>query len=196
MTEVGGPTEQLGSITELLQAWRGGDQMAFSQATTLVYAELRRLASSYLRREIPNHTLQPTALIHEAFLRLMGQREKVDWESRKHFLNMTAQLMRQILVDYARRRKSAKRGYGLRLEMDESRMPASLRSADLVALDDALNEFAKIDPRKARVVELRYFGGLQIQEIADLLDIHVNTVRRDLHVALCWLKASLARNAK
>jgi RNA polymerase sigma-70 factor (ECF subfamily) len=122
----------------------------------------------------------------------MGQTETVDWESRKHFLGITSQLMRQVLVDHARSRAASKRDGGARLELDLSRAAAPMPTADLVALDDALKDLASMDERKARAVELRYFGGLEMQEIAEVMEIHVNTVRRDLHFAICWLKARFA----
>lgn len=178
------------SVTELLQAWRGGDETALGEVAPLVYGELRRLAAGYLRREEPGHTLQPTALIHEAFLRLMGQQGTVDWESRTHFVAIAAQLMRQILVDHARKRQSAKRG-GRRPLSLEGMVVADIAVPDLLLLETSLQDLARMDPRKCRMVELRYFGGLELQEIADLTHVHVNTVRRDLRVALSWLKANL-----
>ena len=174
-------------ITELLLDLSRGNKAALDQLTPLVYQELRQLANSYLRRERSDHTLQPTALIHEAYLRLIDQ-SMPEWQSRAHFFGVAAQLMRQILVDHARGHKAAKRGGGgKKVTLDEAVIFSEERAADLVALDDALNELAKFDERKCRVIELRFFGGLSIEETAQALSISVATVGRELRLAEAWL---------
>ncbi len=179
------------SFTQLLHSWRAGDAAALERLTPLVYRELRRLAGHYLANERPGHTLQPTALLHEAYLRLQGQQD-AGMRNRAHFMAIAAQHMRQILVDHARKRNAAKRGAGMAAELDEATMFAPERSADLVALDDGLRDLAKVDERKARAVELRYFGGLGLEEIAEVLGVHANTVKTDLRSAQAWLKAYLS----
>ncbi len=153
----------------------------------LVYQELRKLARSYLRAERPEHTLQPTALVNEAYLRLVDQRS-VRWQNRRHFFGIAAQLMRRILVDHARKRQSEKRGGGDALIPFEEAKGVPVKARDLVALDDALKDFATIDPRSAKIVELRQFGGLSIDETADVLEISPATVKRDWTVAKAWLR--------
>jgi len=172
-------------VTRLLAEWANGNRQAMDQLTPLVYGELRQLAAGYLRQERPDHTLQPTALVHEAFLRLVDQRN-TDWQSRSHFYGVAAHLMRRILADHARRRHAGKRA-GQRVSLEETVSFASERGADLVALDDGLSELEKHDPRKCRAVELRYFGGLSMEEIAQALEVSVVTVRRDLRMAEAWL---------
>jgi RNA polymerase sigma-70 factor, ECF subfamily len=172
-------------VTLLLAEWARGNQDALNDLTPLVYSELRQLAASYLRKERQGHTLQPTALVHEAYLRLVDQ-TKSSWENRSHFYGVAARLMRQILVDHARRKQAGKRG-GLRVPLDEAVSFQHERSRDLVALDTGLNALEKIDPRKCKAVELRYFGGLSIDEIAQSLDVSPVTVRRDLRMAEAWL---------
>src|SRR5215469_7795511 len=154
-------------VTVLLQNWRRGDQSALAQVAETLDRELRRLAASYLRRERVGHTLQPTALVNEAFVRLMGQADRQDWESRSHFIAIAAQHMRQILVDYARRHRAAKRGDGVTMiSLDDSQPSTDPRSVDLLALDEALEKLAAVDARKARAMELKFFGGLEMAEIA------------------------------
>jgi RNA polymerase sigma-70 factor, ECF subfamily len=179
-------------ITQLLHAWRDGDTAARDELMTVVYSELHRLARGYMRRERPGHTLQTTALINEAYLRLIGQ-TRTDWRSRAHFFGMAAQFMRRILVDHARARHSAKRqGAGLEpVSLDEAAVFSPERAPAMVALDDALDRLASLDPRKARVVELRYFGGLTVEETADLLDVAAITVMRDWSLAKAWLQREL-----
>lgn len=184
MTEDSGETTD---VTVLLNAWVDGRQEALDELMPLVYQELRKLARSYLRGERPEHTLQPTALVNEAYLKLVGQRN-VRWQNRRHFFGIAAQLMRRILVDHARKRQSEKRGGGDALvSFDEAKgVPAKAR--ELVALDDALNDFAEIDARSAKIVELRQFGGLSIEETADILEISPATVKRDWNAAKAWLR--------
>jgi RNA polymerase sigma-70 factor (ECF subfamily) len=172
-------------VTRLLREWTNGSQSALEALTPLVYAELRRLAESYLRREHPGHTLQPTAVVHEAYLRLVGQTPP-NWENRSHFYGIAARLMRQILVDHARQRQAGKRA-GQKVSLDEVVSLHQERSADLVALDAALRALEIIDPRKCRAVELHYFGGLSMEEVAKALDISAVTVRRDMRAAEAWL---------
>lgn len=182
-------------VTLLLQDWRKGDQRALGQIAQLVERELHRLASSYLRRERPGHTLQPTALINEAFLRLVGQAHS-DWESRSHFIAIAAHHMRQILVDHARRHKAAKRGAGATMiPLDDAQAASDPRPVDLLALDEALAKLAQVDPRKARAMELKYFGGLEMAEIGSVLGISVKTVEKDVRLAAAWLRSALSSRA-
>jgi RNA polymerase sigma-70 factor, ECF subfamily len=172
-------------VTLLLAAWAKGDQQALDDLTPLVYRELRLLAVSYLRKERQGHTLQPTALVHEAYLRLVDQTNP-SWQSRSHFFGVAARLMRQILVDHARRKQAGKRG-GLKVSLDEAVSFRQDRGRALVALDSGLTALEKLDPRKCKAVELRYFGGLSMDEIAKTLDVSTITVRRDLRMAEAWL---------
>jgi len=172
-------------VTRLLGEWANGNQQALDRLTPLVYVELRQLAAHYLRQERPDHTLQPTALVHEAYLRLVDQ-QSPNWRDRSHFFGVAARLMRQILVDHARRRQAGKRG-GRHVPLEETVSFARERSADLIALDDSLSALGKLDPRKCRAVELRYFGGLPMEEIARTLEVSPITVRRDLRMAEAWL---------
>ena len=178
--------EEPSDVTQLLNAWSDGRQEALDELMPIVYQELRRLARSYLRGERDEHTLQPTALVNEAYLRLVDQRN-VRWQSRSHFYGIAAQLMRRILVDHARKRHSEKRGGGdARIPFDEALgMPTKAR--DLVALDDALSDFAKLDPRCAKIVELRQFGGLSIDETATALGVSPATVKRRWEFGRTWL---------
>ena len=172
-------------VTLLLAQWANGSQQALDELTPLVYGELRQLAAGYLRRERIGHTLQPTALVHEAYLRLVGQ-SKPNWQNRSHFYGVAARLMRQILVDHARRRLAGKRA-GLKVPLEQAVGFQKERGRDLVALDAALTALDKTDPRKCKVVELRYFGGLSMEEIAQALEVSAATVRRDLRMAEAWL---------
>ena len=179
-------------VTQLLLAWRNGDAAALNELTPLVYDELHRLAGAYLRRERRGHTLQTSGLVNEAFVRLIGQR--ADWQNRAHFFGIAAQLMRRILVDYARNRQATKRGGNeLHLALDEALDEAEAQHADLVALDDALSSLAKFDPRQSRIVELRYFGGLTIQEVAEVLSLSDSTIEREWNIARAWLQRELTR---
>ena len=179
-------------ITALLRAWRLGDQRAFDRLMPLVYDELRRRARHYLRAERRNHTLQPTALVHEVYARLVGA-DKVDWNDRAHFFALAARQMRQVLVDSARARRYQKRGGGvIQVTFDEA-MAVADRALDVVALDDALEALAFQDARKARVVELRYFGGLTNEEIASALGVSTDTVTRDWQMAKLWLRRALRK---
>jgi RNA polymerase sigma factor (TIGR02999 family) len=174
----------------LLRAWQEGDRAALDELMPRVYDELHRLASSYLRRERPDHMLGPTVLVSEAFLRLFGG-EPSTWNDRVHFFAVAARHLRQILVDHARRRTAAKRGGSERpITFDENSV-AGDRPDELLALHDALTAFAKVDERKARVVEMHYFGGMKQQEIAAALGVHVNTVAQDLRFAQAWLNREL-----
>lgn len=174
------------NITALLARWASGSQQALDDLTPCVYAELRQLAASYLRKERSDHTLQPTALVNEAYLRLVDQKETPSFQNRSHFFAIAARLMRQILVDHARRRQTGKRA-GRKVPLDEAMGLPSGRSADLLALDKGLKALEELDPRKCKVIELRYFGGLSIKEIADMLDLSSKTISRDLMLAEAWL---------
>ncbi len=182
-------------ITLLLEQWGGGDRQALEKLTPLVYAELHRLASSYLRRERPDHTLQSTALVNEAYLKLVGQ-HSVRWQNRAHFFGIAAQLIRRILVDYARSRFAEKRGASApRLSLEEISEPAVSRGLDLIALDDALDDLAKLDPRQGRVVELRFFAGLSVEETAEVMQMSPATVKREWTAAKAWLFRQIRRQA-
>ncbi len=178
-------------VTGLLQAWGGGDHAALDQLVPIVYEELHRQAQRYLRRESPGHTLQTTALVHEAYLRLVDQRQ-ARWQNRAQFFGVAAQLMRRILVDHARRHQAAKRGgSAIQVPLDEGGVAAVESDVDLVALDDALTRLAGLDPQQARVVELRYFTGLGIEETAEALGISPATVKREWAMARAWLRREL-----
>lgn len=178
---------QTGPVTELLRAWRRGDLEAREKLMPLVYEELRRRAAAYLRHERSDHTLQPTALIHEAYLRLVGQ-ERVVWQNRAHFFGVAAQMMRRILVDHARGNRRGKRfGAALRVTLDERVGSAEPPPCELLLLDQALCELAAIDPQQAQIVELRYFGGLTEGEVANVLTVSRSTVSREWHIARGWL---------
>lgn len=172
-------------VTRLLAEWAKGNPQALDDLTPLVYQELRRLASTYLRRERKSHTLQPTALVHEAYLRLVDQKNP-NWQNRSHFFGVAARLMRQILVDHARGRQADKRA-ALKVTLTEAVTFQPERSGELLALDASLVALEKFDPRKCKAVELRYFGGLSMDEIARSLDVSAVTVRRDLRMAEAWL---------
>jgi RNA polymerase sigma factor (TIGR02999 family) len=178
-------------ITELLEQWSGGNQAALDKLYPLVYEELRRLARSYMKREPKGHTLQTTALINEAYVRIVDQKS-VHWQNRSHFFAISAQIMRRILVDHARRYLHAKRGGGpRRVSLDEAMIVAAERSEEVLMLDEALSNLARMDPRRCQVVELRYFAGLNNQEIASVLHISENTVMRDWNLARAWLYQQL-----
>ena len=178
-------------VTELLQAWSGGDDDAFERLMPLVEAELRRLARAYMRRERRGHTLQTTALMNEAFLRLTDAR-RVSWQDRAHFLGISARLMRRILVDHARHRGYQKRGGGAqRVTLHEGLVVSADPALDVVALDGALDALAKVDLRKSRTIELRFFGGLSVEETAEVLQVSPDTVKRDWRLAKLWLLREL-----
>ena len=186
-------------ITGLLKAWAGGDAAALDQLTPLVYEELRRLARRYMRNERAGNTLQTTALVNEAYLRLVDAK-RVGWQDRVHFFAVSAQMMRRILVDAARARGSAKRGgqvkrvnHSAAFNLDEIPDVSTGRDRELVAIDDALNTLTEMDPRKARVIELRFFGGLSVEETAEILKISPQSVMRDWKLAKAWLMRELAR---
>ena len=180
-------------ITKLLQGWRGGDRAALDALVPVVYKELHRLAHCELRKERPDHTLQSTALVHEAYFRLVGQ-TLPQWESRTHFFAIAAQLMRQILVDYARRHRASKRGSGAcMLTLDDAVVLPQRKDVDVVAIDDALNALAEVDPRQSRIVELRFFAGLSLQEISEVMGIATATVQRDWTAARAWLHREISR---
>jgi RNA polymerase sigma factor (TIGR02999 family) len=175
--------------------WRGGDQQALAKLAPLVYKDLRRLAAAYLRDERSNHTLQPTALVHEAFLRLLG-RDRPNVRDRAHFYALAAQLMRRILVDHARTRRRQKRGNGtISIPLQDAIVEAPEPPVDLVTLDDALNRLAVIDDRKSRIIEMRYFGGLTIEETADLLGLSTATVIIETRLARAWLYSAIRKEA-
>lgn len=178
-------------VTGLLVAWSQGDEKALEQLMPLVYDELRRLARAYMRRERPGHTLQSTALVHEAFMRLVDQ--NVQWNSRAHFFGIAAQMMRRILVDHAKAQAAAKRGAGAQcIELDERLVAASEKEVDILALDEALDRLAQIDPQRSRIVEMRFFGGLSYDETALVLGVSPATVQRQWSGARAWLYHELA----
>jgi RNA polymerase sigma factor (TIGR02999 family) len=180
-------------VTQLLAAWGNGDQNALDQLMPLVYSELHRLAHRHIKKERPGHTLQTSALLNEAFLRLVDQRG-VTWKSRAHFFAISAQMMRRILVDYARSRASAKRaGNAHQVSFDEELVVSRQRSEDILELHDALNELAGIDERKSKVVELKFFGGLSIEETAEVLGVSPGTVMRDWTLSKAWLKLAMTK---
>lgn len=179
-------------VSRLLVAWSGGDRSALDDLTSLVYKELRRLAGVYLRRERPGHTLQTTALVNEAYMRLVDFK-RMEWQNRAHFFAVSAQVMRRILVEHARRHNLKRGGCVPRLSLEEVAEVGSARAADLVALDDAIEALARFDPRKAKVVELRFFGGLTVEETGEVLKTSPVTVRRDWVTARAWLYRELNR---
>jgi RNA polymerase sigma-70 factor (ECF subfamily) len=180
-------------VTELLSDWSHGNQEALDKLMPLVYDELRRLAHHYMSRERAGHTLQTTALVNEAYLRLIG-RTDMPWQNRTHFFAISAQLMRRILVDYARTHTRAKRGGGAHMiTFDEAAIVSRERAADVIALDDALNELAALDPQQSRIVELRFFGGLTIEETAKVPRISPATIKREWRTAKAWLYHELSK---
>ena len=182
-----------GQVTLLLRAMKNGDESAAEKLLPLVYNELHRLAKSYMQRERSDHTLQPTALINEAYLRLAG--ESIDWQSRQHFIGVAANVMRRLLVDHARAHNASMRGGGLqRVELEEGLMISSERSNEVLALHDALNNLERENPRQAKVVELRYFGGFSIEEIGDILEMAPRSVKRDWALARIWLLKQMKKS--
>jgi RNA polymerase sigma-70 factor, ECF subfamily len=180
------------SITQLLLAWRNGEKAALDQLIPIVERELRRLASYYLRRQRPEHTLQTSALVNEAYLRLIDYKD-MNWQNRAHFFAMAAQAMRRVLVDHARNHSYLKRGGGMqKVQIEEAVLTAQPKARELIALDDALTDFEKIDPRKSRIVEMRYFAGMSVQETAGVLGISEVTVIREWNAAKRWLLRELS----
>jgi RNA polymerase sigma factor (TIGR02999 family) len=179
-------------VSELLLHWKAGDQQALEILVPLVYKELREIAHHHLQRERPGHTLQSAALVHEAYLRLLDQKP-FDAENRAHFLAVASRQMRQILVDYARSRAAAKREADLKVELNAALGLPQQRSADVVALDDALNQLSRLDEQQGRIVEMRFFGGLSIEEIGEVLGISRSTVKREWNVAKGWLSRQMKR---
>ncbi|HEX3185805.1 MAG TPA: sigma-70 family RNA polymerase sigma factor [Pyrinomonadaceae bacterium] len=180
-------------VTQLLIDWSNGDQSAFDKLMPLIDEELRRLAHHYMSRERAGHTLQTTALVNEAFVKLVN-RKNLQWQNRAHFFGLAAQVMRTILVDHARSHASAKRGGGARnLELDEALLVSQQRASEVVALDEALNQLALIDPRQSRIVELRFFGGLTVEEAAEVLHVSPVTIKREWSTAKAWLYRELAK---
>jgi RNA polymerase sigma factor (TIGR02999 family) len=180
-------------VTRLLQQWRGGDKAALEKLTPLVYDELRRLANRYLRDERKGHTLQGTALVHEAYMKLVGY-TNLEWQNRAHFFGVAARIMRQILIDYARGHRRGKRGEGKQhLPLEEAAIFSTERAESLVELDDALERLAGFDELKGRIIELRYFGGLSIEEIGEVTGISIATVRRHMRMGEAWLHRELSK---
>jgi RNA polymerase sigma factor (TIGR02999 family) len=179
-------------VSVLVARWRAGDQEALQALIPLVYEELRRIARYHLRQERPDHTLQSTALVHEAYLRLMKQRP-AEVENRAHFLAVASQLMRQILVDHARKHRAVKRGAGLKLELTQAMNLQKAPNVDLIALDNALNELARLDPQQSRIVEMRFFGGLSIEDTAEVIGVSRTTVKREWATARAWLRREVSK---
>jgi RNA polymerase sigma-70 factor, ECF subfamily len=189
-------TDSSHEVTVLLQEWSGGDRAALEKLLPLVYDELRKLARSYLYRERSDHTLQTTALVHEAYLKLVDQK-RVTWQNRGHFFAIAAQAMRRILVDQARKHSAAKRGSGgEKLELDEGLAISAAPDEDLLALESALQELEQLDPQQGRVVELRYFGGLTIEETAEVMELSPATVKREWAMARAWLYRAVTGRAE
>ncbi|HEY9405613.1 MAG TPA: sigma-70 family RNA polymerase sigma factor [Pyrinomonadaceae bacterium] len=187
-------TRSAHEVTELLQAWSAGDREALERLTPIVHAELHRIAKRYISRERPGHTLQTTALVNEAYVRLIDWKN-VRWQNRAHFFGVSAQLMRRILVDFARRRPHLKNVEIRHVAMDEAFIVPAQRDADLVALDEALTALAEIDERKARIVELRFFGGLSFEEAAEVMNLSKITIVREWNKAKVWLFRELSLKA-
>jgi RNA polymerase sigma factor (TIGR02999 family) len=181
------------NVTQLLLDWSNGDKAALDHLIEAVYGELRRLAVRYLSHERSDHTLQPTALVHEAYLQLVDQK-RVNWQNRAHFFGAAARLMRRILVDHARSHQAAKRGGGYRITLSDAVAVAQPPDFDLIALDDALDELSSFDQQQSRVVELRYFGGLSIEETAAVLQVSPATVKRDWTTAKAWLRRRITKD--
>jgi RNA polymerase sigma-70 factor, ECF subfamily len=180
-------------VTQLLQAWSQGDEAAFEKLAPLVQAELHRLAKAYMRRENPAHTLQPTALVNEAYMRLIDWKS-ARWQNRAHFFGVSAKLMRRILVDFARARPKAREGTAQQISLNEALLGGAEQSTDVVALDDALKSLEKLDPRKTQIVEMRFFGGLSVEETAEVLKISERTVMREWEKARIWLYKELKKS--
>jgi len=190
------PSARAHGVTQLLQAWSAGDRDALDRAIPIVYKELYRLAKASLRRERPGHTLQATALVNEAYLRLVDQR-RVHWQNRAHFLGTAAQLMRRILVDHVRKGRAAKRGAGgTRVLLSDTLVVTTPRDVDLMALDAALERLAALDSRQSEIVVLRFFGGLSIEETATVLEVSPATVKREWSTARVWLRDELDRKGR
>src|SRR2546422_2411650 len=181
-------------ISKLLRAWSDGDQSALEGLTPIVYDELHRLAHRYMKRERPGHSLQTTALVNEAYMRLVDYK-RMQWQNRAHFFAVSAQLMRRILVDHARRHNVKRGGGAQHVSLEEAALVGGNRAADLVALDDAMNALGRLDPRKAQVVEMRFFGGLSVEETAEVLKVSPITVRRDWSSAKIWRYCALGGGA-
>jgi RNA polymerase sigma factor (TIGR02999 family) len=188
------PDDQSGQVTELLQQWKQGDEQALKALVPLVYKELRRLAHYHLQSERPDHTLQSTALVHEAYLRLLGGKP-VELQNRAHFVAVASRLMRQILVDYARERRASKRDGGCKIDFDYLEALPIKGEAELLALDDALHELSRIDERQGKIVEMKFFGGLSAPEISEVLGLSRATVDRDWATARVWLHRQMSRTA-
>ena len=187
-------SSSVGPISQLLQKWRAGDSEALNSLVPLVYADLRRLAHYHLQKQRPDHTLQSTALVHEAYLRL-AKHEKMRFENRAHFFAVLAKIMRQILVDNARSQHAAKRDAGIKLVLDEAIAPIPLRQISVIAIDDALQGLSRLDSRQGQIVELRFFGGLSLEETALVLGVSVSTVQREWVTARLWLKKQLLQGS-
>jgi RNA polymerase sigma factor (TIGR02999 family) len=184
---------QTHGLTQLLIDWSNGDQSAFDKLMPLIDEELRRLAHRYMSRERAGHTLQTTALVNEAFVRLVN-RKNVNWQNRAHFFGLAAQLMRTILVDHARSHACAKRGGGaFKLELDDALVVSQKKAAEVIALNDALNELVRLDPQQSRIVELRFFGGLTVEETAEVLHLSLATIKREWSTAKAWLYHELSK---
>ena len=179
-------------MTQLLAAWSEGDRSALDKLAPLVYAELHHLARRYMRRERPDHTLQTTALLNEAYVRLIDQKD-VRWQNRAHFFAIAAQMMRRILIDHARKRASAKGGGAGKLSLEEVAVLSDERAAELVALEEALESLSEIDERKSKIVEMRFFGGLSVEEIANVIGVSPDTVTRDWRRAKAWLHREIQK---
>jgi RNA polymerase sigma factor (TIGR02999 family) len=192
MAKVPQPDSPSGTdVSVLLRAWSGGDQTALERLTPIVYRELHRLAGRYMRRERPGHSLQTTALVNEAYMRLVGY-TRMRWQDRAHFFAVAAQVMRRILVEHARRHNLKRGGDVPHVALDEAALVGADADVDLVALDDAMTALARVDPRKMQVVEMRFFGGLSVEETAEVLGISPVTVKRDWRIAKAWLYRELA----
>lgn len=179
-------------VSALLVKWRAGDQEALQALIPLVYQELRRIAQYHLKQERADHTLQSTALVHEAYLRLVKQ-APAEVENRAHFLAVASRLMRQILVDHARGHRAAKRGGGLKLELQDAMVEQKAQNVDLIALDNALNELARLDPQQCQIVEMRFFGGLSIEDTAEVIGVSRTTIKREWATARAWLLREMSR---
>jgi RNA polymerase sigma-70 factor (ECF subfamily) len=191
MQRTGQPSNAaLGDVSKLLLAWTGGEQSALDKLTPIVYNELHRLARRYMKGERPGHSLQTTALVNEAYLRLVDYK-RMQWQNRAHFFAVSAQVMRRILVEHARRHNLKRGGAVQHVSLDQAAEMGAGRTSDLVALDDAMNELARLDPRKVQVVEMRFFGGLSVEETAEVLKVSPITVMRDWSTAKAWLYREL-----